>query len=170
MCWAGIDIIPFKLWPYQIEYIRTLDKQLREGRGATAKKCRDMGITLTTLAHFFYHWRFTRGYSALVGSLNEKEVRKLEGDTDPLFSKLDIFIKNLPDWLLPEGFIYDVHSQGCPSSTLRLAVQSSVPRWARTLASPNARLKSSLTRTPSFSATWAASASSPRTRLSGYPP
>jgi hypothetical protein len=109
---GGIDIIPFRLWPYQIEYIRLLDKQLREGRGLTAKKCRDMGITLTTLAHFFYHWRFTRGYSALVGSLNEKEVRKLEGDTDPLFSKLDIFIKNLPDWLLPVGFIYDVHSLG----------------------------------------------------------
>jgi hypothetical protein len=109
---GGIDIIPFRLWPYQIEYIRLLDKQLREGRGLTAKKCRDMGITLTTLAHFFYHWRFTRGYSALVGSLNEKEVRKLEGDTDPLFSKLDIFIKNLPDWLLPQGFVYEVHSLG----------------------------------------------------------
>jgi hypothetical protein len=107
---GGIDIIPFKLWDYQVDYIRFLDKQLREGRGATVKKCRDMGITLTTLAHFFYHWRFTRGYSALIGSLNEKEVRKLEGDTDPLFSKLDIFIKNLPDWLLPEGFVYDVHS------------------------------------------------------------
>jgi hypothetical protein len=108
---GGEAIIPFKLWPYQEECIRTLDTRLRTRRGATIKKCRDMGITLTVLAHFFYHWRFTPGYSALVGSLNEKEVRKLEGDTDPLFSKLDIFIKNLPDWLLPNGFIYDQHSQ-----------------------------------------------------------
>jgi hypothetical protein len=108
---GGEAIIPFKLWPYQEECIRTLDTRLRTRRGATIKKCRDMGITLTVLAHFFYHWRFTPGYSALVGSLNEKEVRKLEGDTDPLFSKLDIFIKNLPEWLLPNGFIYDQHSQ-----------------------------------------------------------
>jgi hypothetical protein len=108
---GGTALIPFKLWPYQIEYLRFLDKQLREGGGATVKKCRDMGITLVTLAHFSYHWRFTPGYSALIGSLNEKEVRKLEGDTDPLFSKLDIFIKNLPDWLLPEGFVYEQHSQ-----------------------------------------------------------
>jgi hypothetical protein len=138
---GGIDIIPFRLWPYQIEYIRTLDERLKGKRGATVKKCRDMGVTLTTLAHFFYHWRFTRGYSALVGSLNEKEVRKLEGDTDPLF-KLDIFIKNLPDWLLPQGFVYDLHSQACPLSTRKWAVPSSVPRWAATSAFPNARPKS----------------------------
>lgn len=107
---GGESFIPFKLWPYQIEYIQFLDKQLKSKKGVTAKKCRDMGITLVTLAHFFYHWRFTRGYSALVGSLNAEEVRKLEGDSDPLMSKLDIFIKNLPPWLLPKGFIYDVHS------------------------------------------------------------
>jgi hypothetical protein len=109
---GGTALIPFKLWPYQIECVRTLDERLRTGRGATIKKCRDMGMTLTVLAHFFYHWRFTPGYSALIGSLNEKEVRKLPGNNNPLFSKLDTFIKNLPDWLLPEGFDYTEHSLG----------------------------------------------------------
>lgn len=103
--------IPFNMWEFQKDYFRKLEEHYQTGKGVVAKKCRDMGITLTTLAWIFWKWRFTKHYSALLGSLREEEVKKVLGTTDPLFSKLDVFIQSLPPWLLPEGFNYNLHSQ-----------------------------------------------------------
>jgi hypothetical protein len=106
---------PFHLWDYQQDYVRFLEQKLELSRDSiqsvVVKKCRDMGATLSTLAWVFYHWRFDYNFSFLVGSLKADEVKKAEGEGDPLLSKTDYFLKGLPHWMWPEGFDYSEDSQ-----------------------------------------------------------
>lgn len=105
---AGLKL--FELWPRQVEYVNFLEQNYRQGKGAVVEKCRDMGATFTTLAWIFWHWLFDQNFTALLGSLTEEDIKKNPGEPDPLFSKIDWFITNLPPWFLPEGFNYDTDS------------------------------------------------------------
>jgi hypothetical protein len=102
----GIGYKPFKLWPRQVEYLHILEAALQNRHGLVVEKCRDMGATLVTLGWIFYHWLFDDDFHALLGSLKEDEV-KLVSSHDSLFAKLRDFLTQLPDWLLPAGFVLD---------------------------------------------------------------
>jgi hypothetical protein len=109
--------IPFKLWGYQVAYIRKLEAKLALAKETNlpqtvvVKKCRDMGATLVTESDEFWHWWADENYTCLVGSLRAEEVKKTEGEYDPLLSKIDGFLKSLPAWMWPEGFDYEEDSQ-----------------------------------------------------------
>jgi hypothetical protein len=108
---GGPKIIDFDLFPFQEDYVKFLEAQYQNGRGATVPKCRDMGITLSTLAWIFWHWLFTPQFTALIGSLKEEEVKLIVGEYDPLFSKLDMYLKYLAPFLKPTGWNANDHQQ-----------------------------------------------------------
>lgn len=108
---GGPKIIDFDLFPFQEDYVKFLEAQYQAGRGATVPKCRDMGITLSTLAWIFWHWLFTPQFTALIGSLKEEEVKLIVGEYDPLFSKLDMYLKYLAPFLKPKGWNANDHQQ-----------------------------------------------------------
>jgi hypothetical protein len=103
-------IKPFLLFEKQKEYIQFLEKNYRLGKGVTVEKSRDMGATYCSLAWIFWHWLFDQEFSAFLLSLREDEVKKLSGNFNPLFSKIDLFLTRLPPFLIPKGFQYEKHS------------------------------------------------------------
>lgn len=100
---------PFTLWPRQVQYIETLERNYRHGDGMTVEKCRDVGATWLTLAWIFHHWLFFDNFSALVGSRKKEEVAKSDS-FKPLFSRLNAFYNQLPYWMQPKSFLEKEHS------------------------------------------------------------
>lgn len=103
---------PFVLWDFQIEYVERMEEAYLNGHGLVAKKCRDMGITLTTLAWLFWRWLFGENFEALIGSMREDDLERKPGGFTPLFNKLGYFLDRLPDWLKPVGFNPNTDQQG----------------------------------------------------------
>lgn len=100
---------PFSLWPRQEEFLEALDRNYKNGDGMTVEKCRDVGATWLTLAWIFHHWLFIPGFTALIGSRKKEEVQKGD-DINPLLSRLNAFLNQLPQWLRPVGFEEKEHS------------------------------------------------------------
>jgi len=101
-------VIPLKLFPYQKDYLKDLDEAFVQRHDLGVKKSRKAGYSWVTMAYLFWRWMYTPNFNALVGSHKEDTLDK-KGNPDTLMGKFDIFIQNLPDWLLPKGFNYNKH-------------------------------------------------------------
>jgi hypothetical protein len=99
--------LPFKLWDYQIELILWFDWLVMKGESGCVAKSRDMGYTWLYVWWCIYHWRFTPGFSALLGS--KKEAAVDNATLSSIFGKLDYAIEKLPDWLKPKGYVRRLH-------------------------------------------------------------
>lgn len=100
--------LPFILWDKQIEYVRWVERLLREKQDGLIEKSRDVGVSYTTLIPVvLYQWLFG-DFNALIGSRVESKVDKSD-DPDALFWKLDYNLRRLPEWMLPEGFDWNKH-------------------------------------------------------------
>ena len=95
--------IPFILFPIQEECLLWLQERVANNECGIVEKSRDMGITWLTALLLLHSWIFQPGFKGAIGSEKEVKVDR-RGDMDSIFEKIRFAIKNLPTWLLPEGY------------------------------------------------------------------
>src|SRR4051812_43210253 len=103
---AGTELptrLPFDMWAKQREFLRWLDARSEANEDGLAEKSRDAGFTWLMVGWSWHKWRFVPGFDIAFGSRVMELVDRL-GDPDSIFEKLRMFYRNLPRWLLPEGF------------------------------------------------------------------
>ena len=101
--------VPFVLWGYQRELLQRLEESYKSQKDILIEKSRDMGATWVILAWLFYHWRFDKGFQALIGSRLETLIDK-HGDMATHFDRLRWMTQHLPKWWLPAGFDLSKHA------------------------------------------------------------
>jgi hypothetical protein len=92
--------VPFILYDYQEESLRTLVAAIRRGRDVAIEKSRDMGASWVCLVALEWLWKFQRGQCFLLVSRTEDFVDK-KNNPDCLFWKLDFLQTTQPLWLVP---------------------------------------------------------------------
>jgi hypothetical protein len=97
------SIIPFDLFPRQVEFLRWLGEGDAIQEGGLAEKSRDMGVTWLCVAYAVHCWLFKTGDKTTFGSRKEALVDKL-GDPDSIFEKIRLVISRLPSWMMPAGY------------------------------------------------------------------
>lgn len=102
---ASLSVIPFRLFPFQEDYVRRIDKAVFEDRSSLVTvKSRDVGVSWV-----WCDWAVQKylnphkTFQGLLGSRVEPLVDSI-GEMDSLFEKLRFQLRLLPDWMLPEGF------------------------------------------------------------------
>ena len=100
--------LPFILYPFQVDYIDTLQEKLRKKESILVEKSRQLGISWVTLVWLLYHWNFDNDFVALISSRKEELVDKGGstggGKEDTLFYKLDYNLNKMPAYILPQGY------------------------------------------------------------------
>lgn len=93
--------IPFVTYDYQDVSIDETMIAVWEGHDLLLEKSRDMGASWILGITDDHCWRFSIGYSSLLGSRNETYV---DNPIDPksLFWKIDFIRDNLPGWMNPD--------------------------------------------------------------------
>lgn len=102
---------PYILYPRQVELGQTLDwclTQTGPNADLLVSKARDVGASWYMIADDLWRWRFLPNYQGRLVSRNEDLVDQLN-NADSLFWKLEFILKHLPEWLLPEGFVFKKH-------------------------------------------------------------
>jgi hypothetical protein len=100
--------LPFILFEYQKEAIRSLFDHIDNGKDLLFEKSRDMGASWLIFAYVpLWYWLFRDGSNFLMGSYKEALVDNRTRDS--LFGMVDYSLQNLPKWLLPKGFNFDKH-------------------------------------------------------------
>lgn len=105
----GTKIMPFVLFPRQVEFIEFLWGCYRDKQNGLVEKCRDVGLSWLCCAFSDWLWIFHEGPAVGFGSRIAEDVDR-PGDPKALFTKLRQILKNVPDWMMPEGFSWQVHS------------------------------------------------------------
>lgn len=90
------SVLPFVLWPYQVELMRTLTECIAAGEDVLIEKSRDMGATWVILATLVWHWLYLPDFTAIIGSRKEDEVDK-RGDLSTHFERMRFLLRKLPD-------------------------------------------------------------------------
>lgn len=94
--------IPFAI---QVELVQWLDARMESGdtdRDGVVSKCRDMGATWTVCCWLTHGWLFRHPWNVLLMSRNQSLVDSKSDDA--MFSKIEMILGGLPEWMLPEGF------------------------------------------------------------------
>ena len=99
----GQNVIPFLLFPRQVEFIQFLQSCLADGESGLCEKSRDIGATWLCCAFSVWLWLFRPGASIGWGSRDQDTV-DLKGNPDSIFEKMRIQLDQLPAWMLPRGF------------------------------------------------------------------
>lgn len=102
-------IIPFILFPRQIEFVKWMHSQWQKGDRGLSDKSRDSGATWLAGAYTAVMWLFYPGYTAGFGSRKEALVDK-KGDPKCIFEKIRFFIDYLPKEFKPEGYDEKQHA------------------------------------------------------------
>lgn len=106
------SILPFRLFPKQEEYL-TWRQEIRKGRqNGVVEKSRDVGCSWLAIVHHLHCWLFEDGYKGSLGSRKESYVDQI-GNIDSLLEKARFILRNLPQWMLPEGFEWSTHDNFC---------------------------------------------------------
>ena len=101
------QIKPFFLFDYQKRIIFKILEAEQDKRPhiILVDKPREMGLTWTIVAYFYWRWLFTPNWSGFILSRSENEVDK--GETTPdgsIFGKFRWLLSNTPKCILPEGY------------------------------------------------------------------
>lgn len=102
---AKMPFIPFQKQKELAGFILGLQADQKNG---LVEKSRDMGATWLCCALSVWMWLYTDGASVGWGSRKEQLVDKI-GDPDSIFEKIRILIRQLPEYILPEGFCDKKH-------------------------------------------------------------
>ena len=94
--------LPFILFPYQEDFIRTLAESIRNGKDLYVDKSRDMGATWCLIWVYVWFWMFSDTFSGHLGSRKEELVDNKTKDS--LMGIIDYALKSLPKWMLPANF------------------------------------------------------------------
>lgn len=99
-----ISIVPFSLFPTQVNYVDWLDDLVFTRRtSGIVEKARDEGATETSVRWGVYHWLFNEGFSMLLSTRKEDEVDSKK-NLNTLFERIRFQIRLLPSWQYPRGF------------------------------------------------------------------
>lgn len=104
----GWTKLPFLLFPRQVRFVDFLLQCLDAQTAGLVEKSRDMGATWLCCALSIWMWLFRPGSSVGWGSRKEQLVDRI-GDPDSIFEKMRMILRDLPDFLLPEGFSPQMH-------------------------------------------------------------
>lgn len=95
--------IPLILFDIQEEFLSWIDECRQNKNHGIVEKSRDSGATYLCCLYAVHRWLFEPGFKATFGSRVEKLVDNRD-DPDSIFEKIRGILKNLPSWMLPEGF------------------------------------------------------------------
>lgn len=107
---SPLTVVPFSLFPYQIDGINWLDETVfkyRQGGGQV--KSRDMGATWLNCGWSDWCWLYLPHFQIFFSSRNEDEVDS-RAEPDTIFEKLRFMIRMLPDELKPEEYNEKQHA------------------------------------------------------------
>ena len=102
-------VIPFVLFPRQIEFLKWLHNKWLSGERGLNEKSRDSGATWLAGSYAVTMWAFYAGFTVGFGSRKQDLVDK-KGDPDCIFEKLRLFIEYLPKEFKPEGYSEREHA------------------------------------------------------------
>lgn len=100
----------FRLKPYprQVDFVNWLKDREAKQEGGLVEKCRDAGATWFCCAYVVHSWLYRQGFAAGFGSRKLELVDQL-GNPDTIFEKIRFVLRNLPAWMLPQGFKWSDH-------------------------------------------------------------
>jgi len=96
-------LMPFILFPRQIEFVTFLHQCLNEKQHGLIEKARDVGASYLCVAFTVWLWLFYPETAIGWGSRKEEYVDK-KGDTKAIFPKIRQLIEYVPPLLLPKDF------------------------------------------------------------------
>ena len=100
--------VPFITYPYQDEGIDLCLDSLEDQFDIQGEKSRQMGLSWMFSAVIEWLWHFRRGQNFLMSSRSDEYVDRSD-EPKSLFWKIDFIHKNLPEWLMPKGWIQKKH-------------------------------------------------------------
>lgn len=98
-----IGVLPFNLYPFQRDFVRTLDTNAKKKADTVIEKCRDMGASWAVIAWMYWNWLFVPNAQFLIGSLTAKDVDAGRSEST-IFGKLRVLVDYTPTWMMPVGF------------------------------------------------------------------
>lgn len=101
--------LPFILFKRQRELVDFFEGCLQAGEGGLVEKSRDMGVTWAAAAYAAHKWKHFDGLSIGFGSYQSDKVDKI-GDPDSILEKVRLYLRWLPEELLPAGFSVDANT------------------------------------------------------------
>ena len=102
--------MPFILFPKQEEFVEFLWECLKTGEDGLVEKSRDMGATWVSCAFSIWLYLFQPQTAISWGSRKRDYVDML-GNPDSIFEKMRIILRNLPSFMLPNGFNMQLHAK-----------------------------------------------------------
>jgi hypothetical protein len=93
-----IKIIPFVLYPFQIDFLECLNECYKKREHLLVEKSRDMGFSWLCLGFILWKMITTKGFSAGVGSYKMELVDELD-NMKALIPRLRFMLNYLPPWL-----------------------------------------------------------------------
>jgi phage terminase large subunit len=102
-------LMPFVLFPKQVEFIYFLWECLETKENGLTEKARDIGASWLCCAFAAWLFIFHAGTVSGFGSRKAEYVDKPD-DMKAIFPKIRQILKGLPSWMMPEGFNWGVHS------------------------------------------------------------
>lgn len=102
-------VMPFILFPRQVELVQFLHESLIDGESGLIEKARDMGASWVACAFSVWMMLFIPGAAVGFGSRKEDLVDKI-GDPKSLIEKIRMTLRYLPPWMMPEGFDWKKHA------------------------------------------------------------
>ncbi len=110
---AGVGeptVLPFDLFPKQVEFMRWLEERDRLQQGGIVEKSREVGLTWLCCAFAVHRFLSRAGDSTGFGSRKFDFVDQL-GNPDSIFEKIRFLLYHLPCWMLPGGFDERTHDK-----------------------------------------------------------
>lgn len=129
-----IGAIPFNLYPFQRDFVTTLERQAKCKADTAVEKSRDQGASWCLVAWMYWNWLFVPNAQFLIGSLTAEDV-----DSGPLettiFGKLRVLLNYTPPWMVPHGFNDRDHNTYMklinPANGARIKGRAPVPQFGR---------------------------------------
>jgi phage terminase large subunit len=102
------SLLPFVLWPRQVDYLRFLEQALTDRHDIVCEKSRDVGVSYLNCLFAVHRWLYVPGFKSTFCA-NKFDQVDMRGNPDAIFEKLRIILRGLPKWMMPEGFNFSVH-------------------------------------------------------------
>lgn len=104
----GYAVLPFDLFPRQVEMLNWLADRERTQTDGLVEKSRDMGASWICCLYALHAWLFREAYAAGFGS-RKLEYVDTKGNAKSIFEKFRIVLRGLPAWMMPGGFNWKAH-------------------------------------------------------------
>lgn len=105
----NMRVMPFILFPRQVEFIHLLHECVTQRESALIEKCRDVGASWLCGAFSIWMWLFHPGSTIGWGSRKAEYVDD-KANPKAIFPKMRQILDNLPAWLIPMGFSMREHA------------------------------------------------------------